>query len=99
MVIGTSPSSDMFTISHEKEQELPETMRHQERKGKVKKESGTQIKSNLIWYKIYIAVDVSCEYLEHFQTFKPKELAWDRSIPQHVVLIILTMYGNPVLLS
>nr|XP_058941441.1 uncharacterized protein LOC131769742 [Pocillopora verrucosa] len=29
---GTSPSSDMFTISHEKEQELPETMRHQERK-------------------------------------------------------------------
>ena len=54
MVVGTSPSSDMFTISHEKEQELPETMRHQERKGKVKKESGTQIKSNVIWNKIYI---------------------------------------------
>ena len=29
-------------------QELPKTLRHQERKGKGKKESGTQIKSNLI---------------------------------------------------
>ena len=47
MVLGTSLPSDMFTISYEKEQELPKTMRHQEGKGKVKKESGTQIKSNL----------------------------------------------------
>ena len=47
LVVGTSVPSDMFTISYEKEQELPKTMRHQERKGKGKKESGTQIKSNL----------------------------------------------------
>ena len=49
MVLDTSSPSDMFTTDGEKEQELPKTMRHQERKGKVKKESGTQIKSNLIW--------------------------------------------------
>ena len=50
LVVGTSPPSDMFTTGYEKEkEELPKTMRHQERKGKVKKESGTQIKSNLIW--------------------------------------------------
>ena len=42
LVLGTSPPFDMFTTSHEKE-ELPKTMRLQERKGKVKKESGTQI--------------------------------------------------------
>ena len=42
--LGTSPPSDMFTTGREKEQkELPKAMRHQERKGKVKKESGTQI--------------------------------------------------------
>lgn len=50
MVVGTSLPSDMFTISIGKEPELPKTMRHQERKGKGKKESGTQIKSNLTWY-------------------------------------------------
>lgn len=49
LVVGTSLPSDMFTISISigKEPELPKTMRHQERKGKGKKESGTQIKSNL----------------------------------------------------
>ena len=50
MVVGTSPLSDMFTVSHEEEQKLPQYMRLQERKGKGKKESGTQIKSNLVWY-------------------------------------------------
>ena len=50
LVVGTSLPSDMFTISIGKEPELPKTMRHQERKGKGKKESGTQIKSNLTWY-------------------------------------------------
>ena len=48
LVLGTSPPFDMFTTSHEKEEGLPKTMRLQERKGKVKKGSGTQIKSNLI---------------------------------------------------
>ena len=39
----------MFTTGREKEQEeRPKVMRHQERKGKVKKESGTQMYSNLI---------------------------------------------------
>ena len=47
-VLGTSPPSYMFTTGREKEQELPKAMRLQERKGKVKKESGTQIYSNLI---------------------------------------------------
>ena len=46
--ILTSPPFDMFTTSHEKEEGLPKTMRLQARKGKVKKGSGTQIKSNLI---------------------------------------------------
>ena len=47
LVLVTSPN--MFTTGREKEQEeLPKTMRLQERKGKVKKECGTQIKSNLI---------------------------------------------------
>ena len=42
--------------------------------------------------------DVSCKYLEHFQIFKSKELALDKSIPQLAVFfIILTMYGKPVL--
>ena len=50
MVVGTSPPSDMFTVRHEKIQKLPKTMRLQERKGKGKKESGTQITSNLVWY-------------------------------------------------
>ena len=49
MVLGASPLSDMFTTIREKEQEeLPKAMRLQERKGEVKKESGTQSKSNLI---------------------------------------------------
>ena len=48
MVLGPSPLSDMFTTICEKEQELPKAMRLQERKGEVKKESGTQSKSNLI---------------------------------------------------
>ena len=49
LVLVTSPPSNMFTTGREKEQEeLPKTMRLQERKGKVKKECGTQIKSNLI---------------------------------------------------
>ena len=49
LVSGTSPPSDMFTTGREKEEEeLPKTMRLQGRKGKVKKESRTQIKSNLI---------------------------------------------------
>ena len=49
LVLGTSPPSYMFTTGREKEQEeLPKAMRLQERKGKVKKESGTQIYSNLI---------------------------------------------------
>ena len=40
--LGTSPPSDMFTTGREKEQEeLTKTMRLQERKGKVKKESGS----------------------------------------------------------
>ena len=43
MVLGTSPPFDMFTTSHEKEEELPKTMRLQERKGKVKKESGSDL--------------------------------------------------------
>ena len=43
MVLVTSSSSDMFTADSEKEQELPKTMRHQERKGKVKKESGSDL--------------------------------------------------------
>ena len=42
--LGTSPPSDMFTTGREKEQEeLPKAMRHQERKGKVKKESGSDL--------------------------------------------------------
>ena len=40
----------MKIIIMTEKQELPKTMRHQERKGKGKKESGTQIKSNLTWY-------------------------------------------------
>ena len=49
LVLGTSPPFNMFTTSsHEKEKGLPKTMRLQERKGKAKKGSGTQIKSNLI---------------------------------------------------
>ena len=49
LFLGTSPPSYMFTTGRGKEQEeLPKTMRLQERKGKVKKECGTQIKSNLI---------------------------------------------------
>ena len=47
MVVGRSPPSDVFTTGYEKEQE--ERKKLQERKGKVKKESGTQNKSNLIW--------------------------------------------------
>ena len=46
LVLGASP---LFTTIREKEQEeLPKAMRLQERKGEVKKESGTQSKSNLI---------------------------------------------------
>ena len=41
LVLVTSPPFDMFTTSHEKEEELPKTMRLQERKGKVKKGSGS----------------------------------------------------------
>ena len=86
MVLVTSSPSDMFTTSHEREQkELPKAMRLQERKGKVKKESGTQIKSNLIWDTKFIYSGRCCKYLEHLQTFEPKELAWDKSIPQLVV--------------
>ena len=49
LFIGTSLPSYMFTTGRQTEQEeLPKTMRLQERKGKVKKECGTQIKSNLI---------------------------------------------------
>ena len=49
LFLGTSPPSYMFTTGRENEQEeLSKTMRLQERKGKVKKESVTQIKSNLI---------------------------------------------------
>ena len=44
MVLGTSSPSYMFTTGREKEQEeLPKAMRHQERKGKVKKESGSDL--------------------------------------------------------
>ena len=44
LFLGTSPPSYMFTTGRENEQEeLSKTMRLQERKGKVKKESGTQI--------------------------------------------------------
>ena len=39
---------EMKVVIMTEKQELPKTMRHQERKGKGKKESGTQIKSNLI---------------------------------------------------
>ena len=38
---------EMKVVIMTEKQELPKTMRHQERKGKGKKESGTQIKSNL----------------------------------------------------
>ena len=49
LFLGTSPPSYMFTTGRENEQEeLSKSMRLQERKGKVKKESVTQIKSNLI---------------------------------------------------
>ena len=41
LVLVTSPPFDMFTTSHEKEEELPKTMRLQERKCKVKKGSGS----------------------------------------------------------
>ena len=41
LVLVTSPPFNMFTTSHEKEEELPKTMRLQERKGKVKKGSGS----------------------------------------------------------
>ena len=49
LFLVTSPPSYMFTTGRENEhEELSKTMRLQERKGKVKKECGTQIKSNLI---------------------------------------------------
>ena len=49
LFLGTSSPSYMFTTALENEQEeLSKFMRLQERKGKVKKESVTQIKSNLI---------------------------------------------------
>ena len=42
LVLVTSPPFDMFTTSHEREQEeLPKTMRLQEKKDKVKKGSGS----------------------------------------------------------